>query len=851
MTARRFFLSIGVTIITTVLVALLNRPIASVEDQITILKYELRGARQADTNIVIVYIDSDAIETLGWPIRRNFYALMVRALTDLGVKAIGIHAYFAHPVPEYPEYDDLLANVVASAGNVVLPSNFGFIARIDTVGEGKSPEVHTQYFVGKELRLPLAKLRMPAAGIGHENFTDENDVPVFIRAGDSLVPSFGAEILRVFAGEHFMHSQNVVRLNFPGRMSSFATYPFLEVLKSYDAYQADGVTSVPVTHLKDKLVLVGVIADGYSKFFNTPVDPRFPGTSLHAVFLDNSLRAGFLSVADDWFVYSLCVALGVLCAAVILFLPASFNKVVAFGLLILVVIASFSVFVSAAYLLPVSPLVMVGLVSSISTLFYRHRITSEQVGILQEEKESILVQLHDKEAKLAVLERELLDVETRRSNDRTDELLEEIRRYKDEIRALSSKADDMIEYQPSEGETDALVTEFEGIVYEKNGKMRPVIDFVKKITNNDAPVLILGESGTGKELIARAIHTRSDRGSGPLVALNCGALSENLLESELFGHEKGAFTGAVKEKAGRFEIANGGTIFLDEIGEVSERFQVKLLRVLQEAEFERVGGTRTMRVNVRVLAATNKDLREQVNIKQFREDLYYRLNVLTVVLPPLRERRQDIGILTNHFLAREDGNMCVSKNVMEALRGYSWRGNIRELESVMKRAVLLARADGRQMISMKDLTEEISATLHGVVPIEDQILGSLREKAFSRSSISDTAEELGGLNRGTVAEYLRGQCFQAFTEQGFDLEKAVKQISLSSDDAVNDRVRKKMREYLTNISEAIDTSQPWEVVKASLKPKTKNLPQRYHTCLVQVAEAYFKNLWRTAGNPST
>ena len=182
MTARRFFLSTGVTIITTVLVALLNRPIASVENQITILKYELRGARQADTNIVIVYIDSDAIETLGWPIRRNFYALIVRALTDFGVKAIGIHAYFAHPVPEYPEYDDLLASVVSSAGDVVLPANFGSIARTDTVGEGKSPKVDTQYFLGKELHLPLAKLLMAAAGIGHENFTDENDVPVFIHA---------------------------------------------------------------------------------------------------------------------------------------------------------------------------------------------------------------------------------------------------------------------------------------------------------------------------------------------------------------------------------------------------------------------------------------------------------------------------------------------------------------------------------------------------------------------------------------------------------------------------------------------------------------------------------------------
>ena len=839
MTARPFLFAVGVTMVTTALVALLDRPIASVEDQITALKYQLRGERQADTNVVIVYIDDDALRILGWPVRRNFYALMVKALTELGAKAVGIHAYFAHPVPEYPEYDDLLASVVESAGNVVLPANFGSIVLTDSIEGGPSPIV-----LGNDFHQPFWKLHAAAAGIGHENFTDENDVPVFIRFGDSLVPSFGAELMRVYTGKIFTHGQNVVRQNFPGRISSFTTYPFLEVLKSYDAYQADGATSVPVRHFKGKLVLIGVIADGYSKVFNTSVDPRFPGTALHAVFLDNVLQSGFVITPDNWFVYFLCMIVGGMSAAAIVFLPTSFSRVVAFGSLIVVVIASFSLFASVSYVLPVSPLVIVGVVTSISALVYKHRITSEQLGTLQAEKDSVLAQLHDREAKLAVLERELIDVETKQSTERSDELLEEIRRYKAEIRDLSSKADDMIEYQPSEGKTDVVVADFEGIVYEKNGKMKSVIDFVSKIADNDAPVLILGESGTGKELVARAIHKRSGRSSGPFVAVNCGALSENLIESELFGHEKGAFTGAVRDKPGRFEIADGGTIFLDEIGEVSEVFQVKLLRVLQESEFERVGGTKTLRVDVRVLAATNKDLRDQVNAKRFREDLYYRLNVLTVSLPPLRERQQDIAILTNHFLALENGNMRVSKNVMEALRSYSWRGNIRELESAIKRAVLLARAEGRQMISMKDLTGEISAAIRGVVSIEEQILGSLREKGFSRSSISDTAEELGGFNRGTVAEYLRGQCLQAFAEQGFDLERTVRQISLSSDNEVNDRVRKKMREYLTNLSEGIDMSQPWEVAKASLKPKTKNLPLRYHTHLAQVAEAYFKNLWK-------
>jgi transcriptional regulator with GAF, ATPase, and Fis domain len=405
----------------------------------------------------------------------------------------------------------------------------------------------------------------------------------------------------------------------------------------------------------------------------------------------------------------------------------------------------------------------------------------------------------------------------------------------------------MEEYRAVPSETALDAGEFEGIVYEKSGKMNDVVEFVAKIAGSDASVLILGESGTGKELVARAIHRRSSRRDNPFVAVNCGALSESLLESELFGHEKGAFTGAVKERAGRFELADGGTIFLDEIGEISESFQVKLLRVLQHAEFERVGGTETLRVNVRVLAATNRDLREAVQSKRFREDLYYRLNVLTVDLPPLRDRQEDIPLLIDHLLKRESRAMRVSKNVMESLQHYPWRGNIRELESVMKRAVLLAQSERRTMITVKDLTEEISAAARGVMAMEEQVLESLREKGFSRNSISETAEELGGLNRGTVSEYLRGECLKAFTENAFNHEHAVLSLSFSSDRETNDRVRRKLEEYLTNIAEAIDLAQPWDSVRSSLKPKSKNLPQRYHAYLDQVAEAYFRGRWKVGG----
>jgi transcriptional regulator with GAF, ATPase, and Fis domain len=463
---------------------------------------------------------------------------------------------------------------------------------------------------------------------------------------------------------------------------------------------------------------------------------------------------------------------------------------------------------------------------------------------LESEKQSILEKLRDREARVAMLEEELVTMEALRPGDRTEELVEELRKYRAEIRTLSSKADDMDVFDPAGEEAAAEQAEFESMVYSKGGPMSAVIDFVSKIAPSDAPVLVLGESGTGKELVARAIHRRSPRAGGVFVAVNCGALAESLLESELFGHEKGAFTGAIRDKPGRFELADGGTIFLDEIGEVSEGFQLKLLRVLQEGEFERVGGTKTLRVNVRVVAATNSDLRELVRQKKFREDLYYRMDVLTVALPPLRERQTDIPPLIDHFLRREGGGLRVSRNVMDALQNYRWPGNIRELESVMKRGVLLARSERRAMVTIKDLNDEIAAAARGAAPVEEQVLESLRDKGFTRSSVTETADELGGLNRGTVAEYLRGECLKAFAECTFDIEKAVRRISLSADPAVNERVRKKFQDYLSNISEGLSPSQTWESNRGALKPKSKNLPQKYHRYLEQVGETFYRGVWK-------
>jgi len=228
--------------------------------------------------------------------------------------------------------------------------------------------------------------------------------------------------------------------------------------------------------------------------------------------------------------------------------------------------------------------------------------------------------------------------------------------------------------------------------------MKEVFALIQQVADKDSSVLIQGESGTGKELIARAIHRNSKRAEKSFIKINCGALNENLLESELFGHEKGAFTGAVRQKRGRFELANQGTLFLDEIGDISPAMQIKLLRVVQEGEFERVGGEDTIRTDVRIITATNRDLQKLIYEDKFREDLYYRLSVIPITLPPLRERRDDIPALVNHFLKKvaqkfQQPIKTINRQAVELLYNYSWPGNIRELENLIERLFVICTGE--------------------------------------------------------------------------------------------------------------------------------------------------------------
>jgi len=303
--------------------------------------------------------------------------------------------------------------------------------------------------------------------------------------------------------------------------------------------------------------------------------------------------------------------------------------------------------------------------------------------------------------------------------------------------------------------------------------VQEIRDLIDKVADTDSTVLILGESGTGKELVARALHYGSTRSKKPFVPINCGAIPEDLLESELFGYEKGAFTGAIATKIGRFEAADQGTVFLDEIGDMSPGLQVKILRVLQEKEFERVGGRSTIKVDVRVVAATNQDLERAVEEKKFRNDLYYRLNVIPINLPPLRDRKDDIPVLVDHFIEKmairkKKTIKGVSADAMRAFEAFDWPGNIRELENLIERLVVL-KEEG-SYITQRDLPEKIrqaagsAAFAQVAMPEEgfdfneavDNYERELIISALQRvNGIKKKAAEYLGLNRTTLLEKMK------------------------------------------------------------------------------------------------
>ncbi|MCI0697505.1 sigma 54-interacting transcriptional regulator [candidate division KSB1 bacterium] len=782
-------------------------------------------ASRFEAPIRIVYFDEKDIESLGgWPLPRNIYAYLAKKLNQLGARTIGFDIYWG-PRPHGPDENDfLLAAVLAQHRNICGSFYFESISQTTTPEGGFAslewplPESFVSAPSAAGLQAPAVEFLQGPGRYGFANLSIASDGAIresdlLLRNGDAAYPGFAKVLAHAFSAAALDSVLPQIRINYRLAGSQIPLISVREVLQA-------GANDAPVTMLQGSLVLVGVISSqlGFTK--PTPVDPAMPVVGIHAQMIDNLLNKSYLRPFSQWLW---------ICTLVLLALIAAFWQPEKLRVAIW------------------TPIVLAALLFVSAIVLWKAHITfplyAGFAGILLLSIPYLVERAHHQKrmiaaeaTKLEALEKQFADMvratsRLREENEATRRQHQtEIERLRRELTLMPLATNETIQH------------EFPEIICSPASPLAKILAELPRVAATDAPVLITGESGTGKELIAKAIHQKSKRAGQAFVAVNCGALAESLLESELFGHEKGAFTGAHQAKAGFFETANKGTIFLDEISATTPSFQARLLRVLQEGQYFRVGSTQVRTVDVRVIAASNQSFEKLVAAKEFRDDLYFRLNVLPVYLPPLRERVDDIALLLSHFL--QGDNCKISAEAMRLLQAYAWPGNIRELQNIAARMKVLGMS---QIVDSDWVRKQLSL---GTTPaptseaLDDKILQLYRELKFRNDANTQIAQRLGHLHRSTVTEYLKGMTFLFFAESDYQIKKALRRFNPSPNSDFDVRLENRMFKYLRNLRDELDQHLPLEENLTRLQTRLRKLPQRYHAAAMEVAKAYLQGKWK-------
>jgi len=820
--------------------------------------YDRRLPARTAANPAPVVVVRDAASELrlgAGPWDRAVLADLIAALSRSGAAVIAVDAPLGQPSAPGrggPSSDALLSQAIAFAENVVLPialepidpqapeSRDGAPAPQHRSWPPASPELaQARAYAGS-----LPGFAQSANGIGHMLAPADPDgvvrrVPLFVRVGDRRVPAFGLAIAAAFknldAARIPVDRQGRVLVAADGRElpRGFKSVPFSDILSSIEERKRDALQSlvadrivlllVEPAQVKDRVVVQAHLLDrilGQAWLREAPLASTLAGS-----FVLSALAAWLWLGARWW-----KAAIG--------------TAVLAIGYAVLVVVSA-----STGLLLPlVAPLAAIG-VSSACALVWNQLTAAHRISHLEGEvagireglvrQESVVEALEeDLEAARAAVARSTGGEEALRAQlaaARAQEEQTRARLVELERQARALVAGETREAPPGDAEQERLRRECERLgIVTHDPAMLALFRDLEKAARSSLPILIAGEPGTGKELFARAAHRLSPRADGPFVAVNTGAIPAELFESEMFGHVRGSFTGAVADRKGYFEQANRGTIFLDEVGELRADHQSKLLRVLQDKSFYRVGATRPTTVDVRVVAASNRDLERGTAEGWFREDLYFRLKGLVLRLPPLRERRGDIAVLATRFVraaGAEVGRppLPIADAALAALERHDWPGNARELQNCLRQALALADGGTITVADLRLAAREPAREDSG----DDAVLASLRQHGFDMQA---TARALGW-DRSTVTQRLKGLGFRALVDAGGDRAKAA--LALAGEPALGRTVELKLREYSEHLLRVVEGFSSADEAVAVCRRRFKNLPERHFRSLETIVRQHF------------
>ena len=865
-------------------------------------RFQLRGSIETNPNIIMIDADDASAQQLGrWPWPRSLHTQMINFLSNENPGVIVYDILFSQSVDDTE--DRALAQATKNSGNMIYPFAISLAGSENATRNIALPEYFPDnqiketpkaknYFSIESVILPMPELMEFSKGLGHIAANRDRDgvirrVPLFVRHEGSLMPSLALqavltwldvspEQVEINDSEIFLKQARLpgnrvdihipvdangqMLINYAGKWSeTFKHASFASVLAS------DEKTTGNMEEVEGKLILVSNTLSGQD-IKPTPVEKDYPGSGIHANIINTIVTQKFLRETGQGFNLLLILLLSITTARLLLLrkylLQAVFISALSAGYLVVCAVLFDSGLV-LQIVFPLCSIIFTGLLVSI----YQAGSEKELSDNLQQEKSRVEAHLVSISTDLAIKEGELIkiqdqleglqegmQVDRERGEAQTlkiDDLqrsLELLVQDKEELLAQRTQLEDKvldlrvhISFDPPGEEILELLKQECG-EFGINTRSQSVLDVfknLKQVAPVPSPVLILGDSGTGKELFAKALHLMSQR-KGEFVPVNMGAIPEGLYESELFGHMKGAFTGAVTDKKGKFAQASEGTIFLDEIGEVRQDLQVKLLRVLQEKEIQPVGG-KAFKVNIRIVAATNKDLQKEMEKGEFREDLFYRLNTVTLKLPRLKDRREDIEILVDHLIKKyrvEYGKEIqgISDKAMQVILNHDWPGNIRELENIIQRGITFATGE---LIQEKDLgmdpskpKEETKRPLLNVSrgDGDELLLNALKESNFE---INQTAARLK-MHRNTVTARFKGICFDMLVRHGID--NAVKEIAEIP--SHHETVTQMFTEYWKNlINTAKEFETEAEAVKAALK-RNKNVPAQHHRAIEELVRDY-------------